>query len=310
LNYRKFSHYYTQFVYAGQPVPGTTGEFSKDFDDREFHFSPENIPKNVSGKIKDRIPELPIVTLAEDTAELQIGPGETKWEHSTLAEDHIRWNDYGIGLLLQGDLRGAEWAFHRVTEAKPDYADGWLNIARALIQEGQTTVAWPFINKALEINDGLGRIHFFKAMIEKAEGKYPEALASLRKVDEQYPLDRVMLNQMARLLFLQREYTQALAVLERVARIDPEDLQMRYTAMLCYRGLGQVEKAQYEEALFQRFKADEDAQVITAGIRQHSPEDNNERQVIHEHVSVELSAGGAQPSPRRDQAASAAGGLP
>jgi hypothetical protein len=74
--------------------------------------------------------------------------------------------------------------------------------------------------------------------------------------------------------------------------------------------LGQVEKAQYEEALFQRFKADEDAQVITAGIRQHSPEDNNERQVIHEHVSVELSAGGAQPSPRRDQAASAAGGLP
>jgi tetratricopeptide (TPR) repeat protein len=310
LNYRKFSHYYTQFAYAGQPVPGAGGEFGKDFDDREFHFSPENIPTNVSGKIKDRIPELPIVTLAEDTAELQIGPGETKWEHSTLAEDHIRWNDYGIGLLLQGDLRGAEWAFHRVTEAKPDYADGWLNIARALIQEGQTTAAWPYLNKALEINAGLGRIHFFKAMIEKAEGKYPEALASLRKVDALYPLDRVMLNQMARLLFLQREYLQALAVLERVAGIDPEDLQMHYTAMLCYRGLGEVEKARREEALFQRFKADEDSQVITAGIRQHSPEDNNERQVIHEHVSVDLGAGGVQHSPRRDQAASAAGGLP
>jgi tetratricopeptide (TPR) repeat protein len=308
LNYRKFSHYYTQFAYAGQPVPGTTGEFSKDFDDREFHFSPANIPANVSGKIKDRIPELPIVTLAEDTAELQIGAGETKWEHTTLAEDHIRWNDYGIGLLLQGDLRGAGWAFHRVTEAKPDYADGWLNIARALIQEGQTTAAWPSIQKALDINGGLGRIHFFKAMIEKSEGKYDDALASLRKVDEQYPLDRVVLNQMARLLFLQRDYQESLAVLERVARIDPEDLQMHYTAMLCYRGLGQVEKAQYEEALFQRFKADEDSQVITAGIRRHSPEDNNERQVIHEHVSVDLTVERAQHAPARRSALPAAGG--
>ena len=310
LNYRKFSHYYTQFAYAGQPVPGTTGEFSKDFDDREFHFSPENIPQNVSGKIKGRIPDLPIVTLAEDTGELQIGPGETKWEHTALAEDHIRWNDYGIGLLLQGDLKGAEWAFQRVTEAKPDYADGWLNIARALIQEGETTAAWPHIRKALEIDDSLGRIHFFKAMIEKAEGKYDEALASLRKVDDKYPLDRVMLNQMARILFLQRNYQEALAVLERVARIDPEDLQMRYTAMLCYRGLGDMEKAKYEEALFQRFKADEDSQVITAGIRRHSPEDNNERQVIHEHVSVELTAGTAQRSSPRQGQATGAGGQP
>jgi Flp pilus assembly protein TadD len=308
LNYRKFSHYYTKFAYAGQPAPGAVGGVGKDFDDREFDFSPANIPANVSGKIKDRIPELPIVTLAEDTAELRVGPGETRWEQSTLAEDHIRWNDYGIGLLLQGDLRGAEWAFQRVTEAKPDYADGWLNIARALIQEGQTTAAWAPINKALEINDGLGRIHFFKAMIEKAEGKYDGALASLRKVDEQYPLDRVMLNQMARLLFLQRKYQEALGVLERVALIDPEDLQMHYTAMLCYRGLGQVDKAHHEEALFQRFKADEDSQVITAGIRRHSPEDNNERQVIHEHVSVDLTAEKAQHAAARQGPSAAAGG--
>jgi tetratricopeptide (TPR) repeat protein len=309
LNYRKFSHYYTQFAYAGQPVAGAGGEFSKDFDDREFDFSPENIPPNVSGKIKDRIPDLPIVTLAEDSVELQIGPGETAWAHTTLAEDHIRWNDYGIGLLLQGDLKGAEWAFQRVTEARPDYADGWLNIARALIQEGQTAAAWPYITRALEMDDSLGRIYFFKAMIEKAEGKYEEALASLRTVEQKYPLDRVMLNQMARILFLQRKYEEALGVLGRVAAIDPEDLQMHYTAMLCYRGLGDVEKARYEEALFQRFKADEDSQVITADVRRRSPEDNNERQAIHEHVSVDLGPEIAV-TPRRGQIMNGAGGQP
>ena len=47
-----------------------------------------------------------------------------------------RWNDYGIGLLLQGDLKAAEAAFLKVTEMEPGYADGWVNVARARIQEG------------------------------------------------------------------------------------------------------------------------------------------------------------------------------
>ncbi len=46
-------------------------------------------------------------------------------------------------------------------------------------------------------------------------------------------------------------------MLERVCQVDPEDVQMHYTAMLCYRGLGDTEKAAREEKLFRRFKADE-----------------------------------------------------
>jgi hypothetical protein len=100
-----------------------------------------------------------------------------------------------------------------------------------------------------------------------------------------------VLNQIARILFLKRDYTQALQVLDRVARIDPEDLQMHYTRMLCFRGIGDVEQAAHEEALFRRFKADEASQTITGRIRQQSPEDNNERQMIHEHVSAPIPTG-------------------
>jgi hypothetical protein len=39
-----------------------------------------------------------------------------------------------------------------------------------------------------------------------------------------------------------------------------------------------------------RYKADESAQAITGPYRQNHPEDNNERQPIHEHVSVALTA--------------------
>jgi hypothetical protein len=58
--------------------------------------------------------------------------------------------------------------------------------------------------------------------------------------------------------------------------------------MLCYRGLGDAANAAREERLFRRFKADESAQVITAKMRLLSPEDNNERQSIHEHEGVKL----------------------
>ena len=67
--------------------------------------------------------------------------------------DRERWNDWGIGLLLQGDLKGAEYAFRQVTKAEPEYADGWLNVARALIQEGETDAAKPFIAKRWARND-------------------------------------------------------------------------------------------------------------------------------------------------------------
>jgi hypothetical protein len=288
LNYRKFSHYYTQFSYAGEPQPGPPSLVSIAHDNRTFSFAPSNIPKNVSGAINHHIPNLPIITLAEATSELDVGDSSTQtdWRPAIEKKDRERWNDWGIGMLLQGDLKAAEYAFTRVTEAEPEYADGWLNVARALIQEGETDRAKPFLERALGIDSSLGRIHFFKAMVQKADGDYDGALKSLATVRAKYPRDRVMLNQIGRILFLKREYKQAVEALQAALDVDPEDVQAHYTLMLCYRGLGETAKAEREEKLFRRFKADEASQSITAKPRMLSAEDNNERQMIHDHESV------------------------
>jgi len=290
LNYRKFAHYYTQFAYAGEPEPGQQKLVSRNHDSRAFSFVRSNIPANVSGAIKGRIPDLPVIRLAEAKVVLELAPPgvRTEWRQAILAGDYERWNDWGIGMLLQGDLKGAEYAFRKVIDAKPDYADGPLNVARALIQEGETEAAKPLLDRAMKIHPGLARIHFFQAMVEKADGRYDAAIASLRRVLEQYPEDRVALNQLGRLLFLKREYAEAVAVLERVMSVDPEDLQAHYNLMLCYRGLNQPEKAERHARLFQRFKVDESAQAITARPRLLRPDDNNERQMIHDHESVRL----------------------
>jgi tetratricopeptide (TPR) repeat protein len=283
LNYRKFSRFYTQFAYAGQPKPGQDPALlTRDHNSMEYAFNA--IPANVSGQIRDRIPDLPIVTLAESKASIPVG--DSSWTPVVRKQDRERWNDWGIGLLLQGDLKGAEYAFKKTTEAEPEYADGWLNVARALIQEGETDAAKPYIAKALTINPELGRIWFFNAAIQKADGDYDGALQSLEKTRAKYPRDRVVLNQIGRLLFLKREYAKAVEVLKQVCDVDPEDVQMHYTMMLSYRGLGDESAAAREEQLFRRFKADEASQAITERRRRQKPEDNNERQAIHDHENA------------------------
>ena len=184
LNYRKFTYFYTQYVYAGEPNPGQDPALvNVNHDDREWNFNPANIPANVSGKIKGRIPDLPIVTIASATTQLALGgSGEkTQWTPIANAQDRERWNDYGIGLLLQGDLKGAEYAFQKVIESDRSYSDGYLNAARALIQEGEVDRAEPYVNKAIELNPNAGRNYYFQGLIRKTHGDYDGALQSLKK---------------------------------------------------------------------------------------------------------------------------------
>ena len=65
------------------------------------------------------------------------------------AGDWQRWNDYGIGLLLQGDLKAAESAFENVTRAVPTNPDGYVNLGRAAVQEGDMEKARAVLTKAL-----------------------------------------------------------------------------------------------------------------------------------------------------------------
>jgi hypothetical protein len=62
--------------------------------------------------------------------------------------------------------------------------------------------------------------------------------------------------------------------LKAVNALDPEDVQMHYTLMLCYRGRSDMPAAGREEQLFRRFIPDEASQSA-----------------IHDHESVALGEG-------------------
>src|SRR5712691_6708377 len=296
LNYRKFSWFNTHFSFAGveqsrilpnTPLTSRT-KTTPDYDDREWAFNGDT--SKVSGNLKT-IPDVPIITIAEDTKTLRVLPHNAPVPQPktvSTKEDWTRWNDYGIGLFLQGDLKAAAAAFQKITEADPKNPDGWTNIGRALLQEGDTAGARKVLEKSLAINAQLGRTNYFYARALKEDGDYDGAMAHLRTVLAQFPRDRVVRNELGRVLFLEKRYADAVKEFEQTLSIDPEDLQAHYNLMLCYNGLGNDAKANEHKARYLRFKADESAQAITGPYRQTHPDDNNERQAIHEHVIVAL----------------------
>jgi Flp pilus assembly protein TadD len=296
LNYRKFSWFNTHFSFAGVEqrdlLPNTPLtsliKTTPDYDDRKWAFNGDT--SQVSGNLKT-IPDLPTITIAEDTKTLRVLPHNAPAplpKTVSAKEDWTRWNDYGIGLFLQGDLKAAAAAFEKITEADPQNPDGWTNIGRALLQEGDTAGARKVLEKSLAISPQLARTNYFYARTLKEDGDYEGAITHLRTVLGQFPRDRVVRNELGRVLFLQKRYADAVKEFEQTLSIDPEDLQAHYNLMLCYNGLGNDAKANEHKARYLRFKADESAQAITGPYRQTHPEDNNERQAIHEHVSVAL----------------------
>ncbi|MGB7282315.1 MAG: tetratricopeptide repeat protein [Candidatus Acidiferrum sp.] len=304
LNYRKFMWWNTQFAYAGVEAPNQPPSMvSPDFDDRKMAFTGDT--SEAAGKLK-YIPNLPIITMAEDTKTMRVLPRGAPAPKPLIAlekDDWTRWNDYGIGLFLQGDLKGAAAAFEKITEINPKNPDGWVNIGRCLVQEGDTAGAQKVLEKALAIAPKLARANFFYARVLREVGKYDEAAGHLQIVLAQYPRDRVAIDELGRIEFLQKRYGEAVKTFQRTLAVDPEDLQANYNLMLCYNGLGDETKAHEQEVRYLRFKADEASQTITGAYRQTHPEDNLERQLIHEHVSVPLGPEETKKSARLHKAA-------
>ena len=150
----------------------------------------------------------------------------------------LRWNDYGIGLFQQGDLKGAARAWTRVAELAPDKPDGPLNRARAEIAEGRLADARASLDEAERRRPGWGKTAFFRATVAKDEGRLDDAQRDLKSVLEKFPLDRVAWNNLGLVEWLAGRFPDAVAAYRKVLDIDSEDLNAHYNLMRVYRAMG------------------------------------------------------------------------
>jgi tetratricopeptide (TPR) repeat protein len=199
----------------------------------------------------------------------------------------LRWNDYGIGLFLQGDYKGAVRAWTRVAELAADKPDGPLNRARAEIAEGRLEDAKRSLMEADRRRPGWGKTAFFRSIVAKDEGRLDDAERDLKFVLGKFPLDRVAWNNLGSIEWLAGRYPQAIEAYQKTLAIDSEDLNAHYNLMRVYRAMGDRQKASFHEASYRRYKDDETARAIAADYRRGNEWDNRESQPIHVHSEAQ-----------------------
>jgi tetratricopeptide (TPR) repeat protein len=184
---------------------------------------------------------------------------------------------------VQGDLRGSALAWTRVAELAPDKPDGYLNRARAEIAEGRLEDAKESLAQAERIRPGWGKTAFFRASVEKEEGRLDAAEKDLKAVLAKFPLDRVALNTLGSVYWLAARYPEAIEAFGRTLAIDPEDLTAHYNLMRVYRATGDRAKAALHEAAYVKRKEDETGRAVAADYRRSDEWANRESLPIHVH---------------------------
>ena len=143
----------------------------------------------IFGKAKG--PNLPVVVMARDQVQLGIDRGAPAVnEPSPIQPVWQRWNDYGIGLLLEGgntggqkgELKQAEPVFQKVAELGS--ADGWVNLGRVYQKEGRIPEALDALEKAAKHEKPAAPwvINWLSGQINARNGAFDEAIASFQSV--------------------------------------------------------------------------------------------------------------------------------
>ncbi len=254
-------------------------KFDRAYSDFAFETNPAGF------RDFDSSPELPVTEIAADSVRILVTAPGTRGMGAPVedASDWIHNNDYGIALLMEGDLRRAAQAFARVETLAPGRIDGPLNLARTAFAEGNLVLAYAALERSEAIDAGNPRAAWVWGQVLQEDGRYEDAVLAYRRVLEAFPGDRAAWTALGRTLFLDGRYQDALGALARVLEIDPEDRIAHYHRMLSLRALGRAEEAARAEAAYLFYGIDEAAQEITRAYRARDPGANIMAQPIPVH---------------------------
>ncbi len=244
--------------------------------------------------------DLPITTLGSDrvTLPLQGGSGAVAAQTADIPLWQ-RWNDYGIGLLLEGnqgsaskgELRQAEAAFAEVERL--GRADGPLNLARVYFKEGSLDQAAAALQRAAACKPPAHpwTLAWFSAQVEHQYGNLDRAielmedLAGTRFVEARrrgfdFSQDYRLLDELGNTLFERARQARSPAEkdkrlgLLREARdwfnkalaLDPENLAAHYGLSQVLTELGDPDGAARHRALHDKYRPDDQAieRAVTA----------------------------------------------
>jgi tetratricopeptide (TPR) repeat protein len=251
--------------------------------------------------------DLPVTTIAAGAQALPAPVGavatpQPAWE---------RWNDYGIGLLLEGnagsekgELRQAEAAFLEVERlGRPE---GPLNLARVYHKEGRLDDAVQALRRAQAAGAVPWTVAWLTGLVNKENGRLDDAIANfeaalgatspeLQARGFDFSRDYEVLNELGQALFERAKQergsaradarrallTRAVAAFDRTLAVDAENVTAHYALSLLHGELGdQVRAATHREAHL-RYTPDEQSRSrVLALHRLANPAANHAAQAL------------------------------
>ena len=250
----------------------------------EYRHLRQSYLNNIFGKDH---PAYPVVELSARTRTLKIGENAVEPPDAVDNPDWMRWNNIGIAYLDQLQYADAVEAFGEVVKLRPDYADGYTNIALTEMAWEKFSSARTAINKALELAPGNARALYYRALLERRNSESAEEIADLKKVVELYPQSRDARRELG-VAYYQQHYPQlAIEQFESLQAIDPDDVAAHYNLAILYRRAGMKDKAREQSALFATKKQDPGAPTYSYDFLRQHPEIVTESFPWHVHSDLE-----------------------
>ena len=239
--------------------------------------------------------ELPIVTIAADQMTFPVEgaaigmPSALDPQLSTIPEWQ-RWNDYGIGLLLEGNVGAEKGQLIQATEAfqqveKLGRADGAVNLARVYFKEGRLEDAVSALQRAAKFDPPAPRwtVAWLSGQVNKQNGLLDQAITDLRSIlEDRYPeLDRrgfdfgrdyEVINELGQAYYERSKMERgdpgrrkkflelAAETFQQALALDSENLTAHYTLALVYAQLGEEAKAAHHRREHEKYLPDYNAQ--------------------------------------------------
>jgi tetratricopeptide (TPR) repeat protein len=243
-------------------------------------------------------PAYPVVEIASRSRVLNIGENLPETPLATDNPDWMRWNSLGIGYLDQLQYEDAIHAFEQVELLRPEYKDGYINVALTYIEWEKYDEAARPLEKALALRPGDARALYYRALVERRERKSEAEVADLEKVVAQYPQSRDARRELGISYYQQHRPDEAMEQFKALQAIDPDDLAAHYNLAILYRRKGLKKQSEQEAALYHEKRIDPGAPTYSLDYLRKHPEISNESVPWHLHTDMQStpqSPGAGQP---------------
>jgi Tfp pilus assembly protein PilF len=167
---------------------------------------------------------------------------QLRWALESLPKSPAVHNSLGLAYLQSGDADHAVIEFRKAIALKPDFAEAYYNMARALERRDDEGGAIQFYQWV--VNSGLPKAeaHDARGFLLAHQGDPPGAESEFEAAIEDEPSLASAHFHLGTTFWLQEKYAEAIAELKKAIELDPSNSKARYSLGLASRHLNQTKE--------------------------------------------------------------------